>query len=88
MVGSKSLFGVLCVAGVLAGATGCATAQIIERLFPFLAPASPAVTTSVPDPKSYAPDWSGQSGSSGHPLMTASRVRLMAEGAACPAGAD
>jgi len=40
----------------LVAATAGATAQIIERLFPFLAPASPAVTTSfqirrVPAPR-------------------------------------
>jgi len=80
MVGSKSLFGVLCVAGVLAGATGCATAQIIERLFPFLAstaptPTAPAATDSAPNPQvSGTPEWSGQSGSSGHPLMTADAI--------------
>src|SRR5258708_6080595 len=74
MVDLKSLIGIACVGCTLAAATAGAPAQIIERLFPFLAPASPAVTTSVPDPKSYAPDWSGQSGSSGHPLMTTEAI--------------
>jgi membrane-bound lytic murein transglycosylase B len=79
MVDLKSLIAVGCVGCAVAAASAGATAQIIERLFPFLAPASPAVTgsaaaTSVPDPKSYAPDWSGQSGSSGHPLMTTEAI--------------
>ena len=78
MVGSKSLIGMVCVAGALAGATGCATAQIVERLFPFLAPAAPAapaVTGSVPNPRVIgAPEWSGQPGSSGHPLMTTEAI--------------
>jgi membrane-bound lytic murein transglycosylase B len=72
MIDVKSLIGIACVGCTVASAG--ATAQIIERLFPFLAPASPAVSTSAPDPKSYAPDWSGQSGSSGHPLMTAEAI--------------
>src|SRR5882762_167960 len=75
MVDLRSLIGIACVGCTLVAATAGATAQIIERLFPFLAPASPAVTTSVPDPKgSGAPDWSGQSGSSGHPLMTTEAI--------------
>jgi len=75
MVDLRSLIGIACVGCTLVAATAGATAQIIERLFPFLAPASPAVTTSVPDPKgSGPPDWSGQSGSSGHPLMTAEAI--------------
>ena len=75
MIGSKSLIGMMCVAVAFAGATGGTTAQMIERLFPFLAPASPTVTDSVPNPKvSGAPEWSGQSGGSGHPLMTAEAI--------------
>ena len=75
MVDLRSLIGIACVGCTLVAATAGATAQIIERLFPFLAPASPAVTTSVPDPKgSGPPDWSGQSGSSGHPLMTTEAI--------------
>ena len=75
MVDLKSLIGIACVGCAMAAATEGATAQIFERLFPFLAPASPAVTSPVPDPKgSGAPDWSGQSGSSGHPLMTADAI--------------
>jgi len=75
MIGSKPLIGMVCTAGILAGATDGATAQIVERLFPFLAPAAPAATAPVPNVKATgAPEWSGQSGSSGHPLMTAEAV--------------
>src|SRR5216684_3874191 len=83
MVDLRSLIGIACVGCTLVAATAGATAQIIERLFPFLAPASPAVTTSPPpSPPPLAgegrvggpPDWSGQSGSSGHPLMTAEAI--------------
>jgi len=76
MVGSKSLFGIVCVTGALAGATGEAPAQIVERLFPFLAPTAPAaptVTDSIPKVPG-ASEWSGQSGSSGHPLMTTEAI--------------
>src|SRR5712671_5328502 len=69
MVDLKSLIGMACVGCTVAVATAGATAQIVERLLPFLAPAPPAVT----GPPS-APDWSGQSGSSGHPLMTAEAI--------------
>jgi membrane-bound lytic murein transglycosylase B len=78
MVHLKSLVATACVAGTLACASEDATAQIIERLFPFLAPSAPATppaTTSSQNPKdSGAPEWSGQSGSSGHPLMTAEAI--------------
>src|SRR5215475_3985047 len=75
MVKLRSLIGIACLACILAAASDGATAQIVERLFPFLAPASPATTGSVPNPNSSgAPEWSGQSGSSGHPLMTAQAI--------------
>src|SRR5580692_3001843 len=86
MVGSRLLIGAACVAGALAGATGSATAQL-EKLFPFLAPSAPAATGSVPTPTAPAvtgsvptpatpgpPEWSGQPGSSGHPLMTTEAI--------------
>ena len=75
MVGKKSLFCIVCVACVLAGATGCATAQIVERLFPFLTPSAPVAPNTI-DPTKIpgASEWSGQSGSSGHPLMTAEAI--------------
>jgi membrane-bound lytic murein transglycosylase B len=71
----KSLVAAACVAGGLAGAP--AAAQIIEKLFPFLSPSQPATTApAAPAPAngSGAPEWSGQSGSSGHPLMTADAI--------------
>ena len=75
MIDLRSLVRTAWVACALATMTEPATAQIIERLFPFLAPAPPAVASSVPDPKGpRVPDWSGQSGSSGHPLMTAEAI--------------
>ena len=83
MIDLRSLIGVACVGCTLAVATAGAPAQIVERLFPFLAPASPAVTAPSPSPPPQAgegrvgagaPDWSGQSGSSGHPLMTAEAI--------------
>src|SRR5215471_14935185 len=75
MIDLRSLVGTAWVACALATMTEPATAQIIERLFPFLAPAPPAIASSVPDPKgSRVSDWSGQSGSSGHPLMTAEAI--------------
>src|SRR5258708_36451178 len=83
MVALKSLIGIACVAGAVAAASAGATAQIVERLFPFLAPASPAVTTSPPPyPLPQAgegrvgapPDWSGQSGSSRPPLMATEAI--------------
>jgi lytic murein transglycosylase len=77
MAGRKSLIAAACVAGGLASASGPAAAQILEKLFPFLAPSQPAQTaqTTAPVPDgSGAPEWSGQSGSSGHPLMTADAI--------------
>jgi len=75
MIDLRSLVRTAWVACALATMTEPATAQIIERLFPFLAPAPPAVASSVPDPKGpRVSDWSGQSGSSGHPLMTAEAI--------------
>ncbi len=75
MVNLRSLIGMACLAGILAAASESATAQIFERLFPFLAPATPATTGSGANSNSSGwPDWSGQSGSSGHPLMTAEAI--------------
>jgi membrane-bound lytic murein transglycosylase B len=75
VVGTKSLLCVVCAACVLAGATGCATAQIVERLLPFLTPSAPAAPNTIDAAKiPGASEWSGQSGSSGHPLMTAEAI--------------
>jgi membrane-bound lytic murein transglycosylase B len=77
MARTKSLIAAACVAGGLASAPWPAAAQIFEKLFPFLAPSPPEPTPSAPAPapnSSGAPEWSGQSGSSGHPLMTADAI--------------
>lgn len=67
----------------LVGAAGSAAAQITQ-LFPFLAPAAPsapAATGSVPAAKAAGPpEWSGQPGSSGHPLMTTEAILAAAAG--------
>ena len=73
MADMKSLIAAACVAGALSGASVPAAAQIVEKLFPFLAPSQPAAPGSPPN-SSGAPEWSGQSGSSGHPLMTADAI--------------
>jgi lytic murein transglycosylase len=73
MADMKSLIAAACVAGAVAGASGPAAAQIVEKLFPFLAPSQPAAPASAPN-GSGAPEWSGQSGSSGHPLMNADAI--------------
>jgi peptidoglycan lytic transglycosylase B len=64
------LFGI-CTAGALLASLGTASAQL---QFPFSLPWS---TGSVPAPgekPAYASDWSGQPGSSGHPLMTTEAI--------------
>jgi membrane-bound lytic murein transglycosylase B len=54
------------------GAAGYAGAQGLGGIFPFLAPAT---TNSIPAAKpTGTPEWSGQSGSSGHPLMTTEAI--------------
>ncbi len=72
MADMKSLIAAVFVAGVLMAAPRPAAAQIMEKLFPFLAQSQPP-PSSAPD-GSAAPEWSGQSGSSGHPLMTADAI--------------
>ena len=58
-----------CTMGALLGSLESAGAQF---QFPFALPWS---TSSVPAPKpAYASDWSGQPGSSGHPLMTTEAI--------------
>jgi lytic murein transglycosylase len=71
-----------CTIAVLLLAAGlCAPAQAqdnpagwVTRLF------QPPVTGSVPNPPAGAPQWSGQSGASGNPLMTADAIRAAAAG--------
>jgi peptidoglycan lytic transglycosylase B len=81
MLNLRSLIGMASLTCALAAATEGAPAQIVERLLPFLAPASPPATNPPTNPPPQAgegrvgaPDWSGQSGSSGHPLMTAEAI--------------
>jgi membrane-bound lytic murein transglycosylase B len=79
MAHAKALVAAACVAGGLASTPEPAAAQIIEKLFPFLAPSpQPAATAPAPPAaapnSSGAPEWSGQSGSSGHPLMAADAI--------------
>jgi membrane-bound lytic murein transglycosylase B len=73
MFGGRWLIGAACAAAALAGAAGTGRAQVLNQLFPFLAPAT---TGSVPSPKPPGayPEWSGQPGSSGHPLMTTEAI--------------
>jgi membrane-bound lytic murein transglycosylase B len=59
------------LAGAMAMAPNGAQAQI-DKLLPFLATSQPAPPVSAPN--GAAPEWSGQSGSSGHPLMTADAI--------------
>jgi lytic murein transglycosylase len=73
MADMKSLIAAACIAGALSGASAPAAAQIVEKLFPFLAPSQPAAPAPAPN-SSGAPEWSGQSGSSGHALMTADAI--------------
>src|SRR5262245_42022606 len=57
------------VALMLAGLSACADTSADNRMqFTATAPANP----------SDAPEWSGQSGASGHPLMTADAIRAAA----------
>ncbi len=88
------------VAVALVGVVGTANAQSTDDRFPFLAPliapfrSTPAPATSAPPATGTvatatpgAPEWSGQSGSSGHPLMTAEAIRAAAASfPACLAG--
>jgi membrane-bound lytic murein transglycosylase B len=64
---------------VLAGSLSHASGQGLEKIFPFLAgtsPASPGNSSQPPAPGSS--EWSGESGASGHPLMTADAIRAAA----------
>jgi peptidoglycan lytic transglycosylase B len=77
MVNLTSLTAAACAAVAVAATP--ASAQIVEKLFPFLAQSQPAAPATAPNAaaapnSSAAPEWSGQSGSSGHPLMTADAI--------------
>src|SRR5262245_65610538 len=47
---------------------------------------SPAITGSLPSAAQPAPSWSGESGSSGHPLITAHATRAAAAKFQCVIG--
>jgi hypothetical protein len=77
MAGLKALIAAAWVAGGIAGAPGPAAAQTFEKLFPFLAPSSQPAAPA-PGSAGGTAEWSGQSGSSGHPLMTAEAITAAA----------
>ncbi len=83
MTRAKWLFAICCAAGTLAGAPQGARAQFQLPQFqlPFSLPWS---TGTVPPPQQAAPppgssEWSGQPGSSGHPLMTREAILTAAQ---------
>lgn len=73
----KRLLGVAGTAGLVFGSLGC-SAQMQDERFPFTASANTTTASVTP----YAPagpgEWSGESGSSGHPLMQAEAIRAAA----------
>jgi membrane-bound lytic murein transglycosylase B len=70
----RRLIGAACAACALIGSVGGARAQTAGPSLP-----APAAIGSVPSQRPTAtPEWSGQSGSSGHPLMTAEAIRAAA----------
>jgi membrane-bound lytic murein transglycosylase B len=72
-------------AALAIGVAGAALGQTPERGFPWslfertqaVTPATPPAPAPTPAPTSPSP-WSGESGSSGHPLMTADAIRAAA----------
>jgi len=70
---------ILCVAAIVTGATTGATAQLpdLRSLF------APNPSTGAVPPPTPAPEWTGQDGASGHPLMT--RDAILAAAANFPA---
>ena len=78
---SKLVSGVLvATAMVTVGLAGPAFGQAGDSRFPFslFGGSTGSVTTPTPAPTNAAPEWTGESGSSGHPLMTASAIRAAA----------
>src|SRR3970040_677562 len=65
------------MAAVTMGSLAPALAQIPDGRFPFLAPGPTAPVTPVSAPAGSR-EWSGESGGSGHPLMTANAIRAAA----------
>ena len=76
MRNAKWTIGAVCAIGAVLGAAGSAGAQGLGSLFPFLNPSPPpAATGSVANPSALGTqEWSGQSGSSGHALMTSQAI--------------
>jgi membrane-bound lytic murein transglycosylase B len=60
---------------VLAGLSACADTSLQDTRAQSFAPAA---TAALPSPTPGARDWSGESGGSGHPLMTADAIRAAA----------
>jgi membrane-bound lytic murein transglycosylase B len=78
---AKELIGTALVvmAVVVSGLGGPAFGQTGDNRFPFsLFGRGTTGSVATPAPVSAAPEWSGESGSSGHPLMTASAIRAAA----------
>jgi membrane-bound lytic murein transglycosylase B len=61
---------ILIAAGIVTAACDVVTAQDVRN-----GPNAVNITGSLPSPSQPAPEWSGESGGSGHPLMTAEAIR-------------
>ena len=73
--GLRRAWPILVAAGIATAACGAVAAQAVRDT------RNPVTTTgSLPPPAQAAPEWSGESGSSGHPLMTAESIRASAAG--------
>jgi lytic murein transglycosylase len=77
-MGAKPIVSAAGAAILLACAFGPAPAQTIDGLLHFLTPRTTGTVTPVNLPPNTR-EWSGESGSSGHPLMTANAIRAAAE---------
>ena len=64
---------ILVATAIVVSAYGVATAQVTRDS------RGPATTGALPPPAQPLPQWSGESGSSSHPLMTAEAIRAAAE---------
>src|SRR5262245_29694171 len=66
---------------VLALAPSHVRAQGLDKVFQFLQrPVQPATAPPVQPAPATPPEWSGESGASGHPLMTSDAIRAAAAG--------
>ncbi len=77
MLGAKLVIGLLSIAGAVIVTVEPAAAQFPDLRALFGAPAVTGSISSPPKPGG-TPEWSGQSGSSGHPLMTADAIQTAA----------